>query len=58
MSGLPMSPEAEARARLEEANRRVLAALFAHHGDRPPEPGCSAEAHAIRRALAAGRAAR
>lgn len=33
------------------ANRRALALLLKHHGDRPPEAGCSAEAIAIRAQL-------
>lgn len=37
------------------ANRRALAALLHHHGDRPPESGCSAEAIQIRQHLDLGR---
>lgn len=33
------------------ANRRALALLLKHHGNRPPEAGCSAEALAIRAQL-------
>lgn len=36
-----------------EQNRRALARMLKHHGDIPPEPGCSAEARRIRAAMAA-----
>jgi len=51
---------AQVRAAKILANRRALAALLHHHGDRAPEPGCSAEARRIRRDIreAAGRPAR
>lgn len=42
---------AQLRAAKVAANRRALASLLHHHGDRPPEPGCSAEAIQIRRHL-------
>jgi hypothetical protein len=42
---------AQSRAAKIEANRRALAALLHHHGDRPPEQGCSAEARRIRREI-------
>lgn len=50
---------AQVRAAKIIANRRALAALLHHHGDRPPEADCSAEALRIRRVVreAAGRPA-
>lgn len=42
---------AQVRAAKVIANRRALASLLHHHGDRPPESGCSAEAIQIRRKL-------
>jgi len=42
---------AQVRAAKVIANRRALASLLHHHGDRPPETGCSAEAIQIRRKL-------
>lgn len=44
---------AQIRAAKIVANRRALAALLHHHGDRPPEQGCSAEALRIRRDVGA-----
>lgn len=46
--------EAEIRSRRISANRRALAAMLHHHGDRPPEAGCSAEALRIRQHLGKG----
>ncbi len=40
-----------------DQNRRVLARLLKHHGNIPPERGCSAEAIEIRRRLLSGSAA-
>lgn len=42
---------AQIRAAKIVANRRALAALLHHHGDRPPEQGCSTEALRIRQVL-------
>lgn len=42
---------AQLRAAKVVANRRALASLLHHHGDRPPEAGCSAEALRIRKSL-------
>lgn len=42
---------AQVRAVKVIANRRALASLLYHHGDRPPESGCSAEAIQIRQHL-------
>jgi hypothetical protein len=47
---------AQLRAAKVVANRRALAALLHHHGDRPPEAGCSAEARRIRQHLGKGAA--
>jgi hypothetical protein len=44
---------AQSRAAKIVANRRALAALLHHHGNRPPEMGCSAEALWIRRGIRA-----
>jgi hypothetical protein len=48
--------EAEIRSRRISANRLALAAMLHHHGDRPLEVGCSAEARRIRRHLGKGAA--
>lgn len=45
---------AQVRAAKIDSNRRALAALLHHHGDRPLERDCSEEARRIRQALFGG----